>query len=75
MGKVLFGSSADDLFHADLILIWGGNPTYTQIPNAHFINEARYRGARVVTREIEIDLTLKNERGETPVVGTARISL
>ena len=24
---------------------------------------------------IEIDLTLKNERGETPVVGTARISL
>jgi len=27
------------------------------------------------TREIEIDLTLKNERGETPVVGTARISL
>jgi acyl dehydratase len=27
------------------------------------------------TREIEIDLTLKNERGETPVVGTARSSL
>ena len=27
------------------------------------------------TRVIEIDLTLKNERGETPVLGTARISL
>jgi acyl dehydratase len=27
------------------------------------------------TKVIEIDLTLKNERGETPVVGTARISL
>ena len=26
-------------------------------------------------RIIEIDLTLKNERGETPVIGTARISL
>jgi acyl dehydratase len=26
-------------------------------------------------RVIEIDLTLKNERGETPVVGTARVSL
>jgi hypothetical protein len=24
---------------------------------------------------IEIDLMLKNEKGETPVVGTARISL
>ena len=42
-------SSADDLFYSDLILIWGGNPTYTQIPNAHFINEARYNGRRVVT--------------------------
>ncbi|MFN8628640.1 MAG: molybdopterin-dependent oxidoreductase [Candidatus Binatia bacterium] len=48
MGKISFSSSADDLFYSDLILIWGGNPTYTQIPNAHFINEARYKGARVV---------------------------
>jgi DMSO reductase family type II enzyme molybdopterin subunit len=48
-GKISFHSSADDLFHSDLILIWGGNPTYTQIPNVHFVNEARYHGARVVT--------------------------
>lgn len=48
-GKISFASSADDLHYSDLILIWGGNPTYTQIPNAHFVNEARYRGARVVT--------------------------
>ncbi len=48
MGKVLFGSSADDIFHADLILIWGGNPNYSNIPNMHFVNEARYNGARVV---------------------------
>lgn len=48
-GKISFASSADDLFHSDLILIWGGNPVYTQIPQAHFINEARYSGARVVT--------------------------
>ncbi len=49
LGKISFASSADDVFHSDLILIWGGNPTYTQIPNAHFVNEARYRGVRVVT--------------------------
>ncbi|MBW2243974.1 MAG: molybdopterin-dependent oxidoreductase [Deltaproteobacteria bacterium] len=48
-GKISFCSSADDLFYSDLILIWGGNPTYTQIPTAHFINEARYHGAQVVT--------------------------
>ncbi len=48
-GKISFCSSADDLFHSDLILIWGGNPNYTQIPTVHFINEARYHGAQVVT--------------------------
>ena len=39
----------DDLHYSDLILIWGGNPNYTHIPNAHFIYEARYNGAYVVT--------------------------
>ncbi len=48
-GKISFSGSMDDLFLSDLILIWGGNPTYTQIPNAHFINEARYNGAHIVT--------------------------
>ncbi len=48
-GKICFTGSFDDLFYSDLILIWGGNPNYTQIPNVHFINEARYHGARVVT--------------------------
>ncbi|MCP5056404.1 MAG: molybdopterin-dependent oxidoreductase [bacterium] len=47
-GKICFTGSFDDLFYSDLILIWGGNPNYTQIPNVHFINEARYHGARVV---------------------------
>ncbi|MBI4515321.1 MAG: molybdopterin-dependent oxidoreductase [Deltaproteobacteria bacterium] len=48
-GKIGFASSADDWFYSDVILLWGGNPLYTQIPNAHFFNEARYRGARVIS--------------------------
>lgn len=48
VGKISFSSSMDDMFHSDLILIWGGNPAYTQIPNAHFITEARYHGAEIV---------------------------
>jgi DMSO reductase family type II enzyme molybdopterin subunit len=40
---------SDDLFYSDLILIWGGNPIYTQIPNAHFMLEARYHGAQLIT--------------------------
>jgi DMSO reductase family type II enzyme molybdopterin subunit len=47
-GKIIAERSADDYFHSDLILIWGANPLYTQIPNAHFLLEARYHGARIV---------------------------
>jgi len=49
MGRMINSNSLDDLFYADLILNWGGNPVFTQIPNAHFIYEARYHGARVIT--------------------------
>jgi DMSO reductase family type II enzyme molybdopterin subunit len=48
-GKICFTGSFDDLFYSDLILLWGGNPNYTQIPNIHFVNEARYKGARVIS--------------------------
>lgn len=47
-GKLIFSSSMDDLCNSDLILIWGGNPNFTHIPNAHFIYEARYKGAYLV---------------------------
>ncbi|MBW2267133.1 MAG: molybdopterin-dependent oxidoreductase [Deltaproteobacteria bacterium] len=47
-GKIGFERSADDYMYSDLILIWGSNPLYTQIPNAHFLTEARYKGAQIV---------------------------
>jgi DMSO reductase family type II enzyme molybdopterin subunit len=47
-GKIVFERSADDYFFSDLILFWGANPVYTQIPNAHFLLEARYKGAELV---------------------------
>ncbi len=48
-GKISFESSADDYFYSDLILFWAGNPLYTQIPQAHFFTEAKYRGARIIS--------------------------
>jgi len=78
LGKISFASSGDDLFYSDLILIWGGNPTYTQIPNAHFINEARYHGATVVcitpdysASAIHADLWLPVEVGTDAALGLA----
>jgi anaerobic selenocysteine-containing dehydrogenase len=47
-GKI-FASSVDDWFLSDLLLIWHMNPAYTRIPYYHYISEARYKGAEVVT--------------------------
>ncbi|UCE87946.1 MAG: molybdopterin-dependent oxidoreductase, partial [Deltaproteobacteria bacterium] len=40
--------TTDDWFLSDYIVLWVANPAYTRIPDVHFVNEARYRGARVV---------------------------
>ncbi|MEE8347791.1 MAG: molybdopterin-dependent oxidoreductase, partial [Dehalococcoidia bacterium] len=47
-GKI-FASSVDDWFLADNILIWHMNPAYTRVPYYHYISEARYKGAEIVT--------------------------
>lgn len=41
--------TSDDWFNADYMLVWIANPVYTRIPDAHFMWEARYRGATVVS--------------------------
>ncbi len=40
--------TTDDWFLSDYIVLWVANPTYTRIPDVHFIHEARYRGAQLV---------------------------
>ncbi|HSQ00112.1 MAG TPA: molybdopterin-dependent oxidoreductase [Candidatus Dormibacteraeota bacterium] len=47
-GKIVAERSLDDYFFSDVILVWGCNPLCTQIPNAHFWTEARYKGAYIV---------------------------
>ncbi len=47
-GKIYLGDSADNWFYADIILIWGGNPAFTHIPNFHYLAEARYHGAEII---------------------------
>jgi DMSO reductase family type II enzyme molybdopterin subunit len=64
--------------YSDLILLWGGNPVFTQIPNAHFINEARYKGATIVSiapdfnaSSIHADLWVPLEPGTDAALGLA----
>jgi DMSO reductase family type II enzyme molybdopterin subunit len=40
--------SSDDWFRSDCLVLWAFNPAATRIPDAHFLHEARYRGARLV---------------------------
>ncbi|GAB4335138.1 MAG: hypothetical protein Kow0099_07530 [Candidatus Abyssubacteria bacterium] len=48
-GKFQFCDSCDGWFFGKLILIWHMNPVYTRIPDYHFVAEARYNGAEVIT--------------------------
>ncbi|MBI4200137.1 MAG: molybdopterin-dependent oxidoreductase, partial [Chloroflexi bacterium] len=48
-GQPFLSCSADNWFHAETFFIWGGNPAYTNIPNYHFITEARYNGTKIIT--------------------------
>ncbi|MDA8366594.1 MAG: molybdopterin-dependent oxidoreductase, partial [Actinomycetota bacterium] len=46
-GHIAGGSSSDDTFHAELVLVWHCNPAYSRIPYFHYLTEARYHGAEV----------------------------
>lgn len=47
-GTMACGSSAENTFHAKLVLVWHTNPAYTRIPVFHYLTEARYAGAEIV---------------------------
>ncbi|MCC6640549.1 MAG: molybdopterin-dependent oxidoreductase [Deltaproteobacteria bacterium] len=49
--------TADDWFRSDYIVVWIGNPTYTRIPEMHFMHEARYRGAQLVVIAPDLSAT------------------
>jgi len=48
-GQPYVGGSVDNWWYADMVLIWGGNPAYTNISNFHLLSEARYNGTKIVT--------------------------
>jgi DMSO reductase family type II enzyme molybdopterin subunit len=63
--------SSDDWFVADCIVVWSMNPSYTRIPDAHFLWEARYRGAAVVSIAPDLNATsIHADLWLNPRVGT-----
>jgi len=63
--------TSDDWFKSDFILIWVGNPVVTRMPEVHFMHEARYRGAKLVTIAPEYSpSTIHADYWLNPRVGT-----
>jgi DMSO reductase family type II enzyme molybdopterin subunit len=44
-----YEGTSSDWFNSDYIILWKFNPNYTRIPEAHFLWEAKYNGATVVS--------------------------
>jgi len=42
------GGSSDEWFLSDFLVVWMMNPAVTQMPDAHYLVEARYNGSEVV---------------------------
>lgn len=48
-----------DWYHSKLIAVAGSNPLMTRTPDAHFLVEARHRGAKVVVFSPDFSMTAK----------------
>lgn len=54
------GSDSRDMAHSDLVVIWGGNPVYTQVNVMHHVARARReRGAKLVVIDPYLTATAK----------------
>lgn len=48
LGCAHVGGSSDEWFLSDFLVVWMMNPSVTQIPDAHYLFEARYKGSELV---------------------------
>ena len=66
-GIATIGHSLDAWFDAKTIVLWGVNAAVTRIPDAHYLTEARYNGARVWCITPEYNATAKLATDWVPV--------
>ena len=48
LGFAHSGGTSDEWFLSDYLVVWMHNPAVTQMPDAHYLYEARYNGAELV---------------------------
>ncbi|MGW8168546.1 MAG: molybdopterin-dependent oxidoreductase [Sulfurovaceae bacterium] len=47
-GEGNVGCTYDFMYNVDTAIFWGGNPSVSRIPDAHFVWEGKYNGAKVI---------------------------
>ena len=54
------GCTYDFMYNVDTALFWGANPSVTRIPDAHYIWEGKYNGAKVIVITPEFNASAKS---------------
>ncbi len=47
-GEGNVGATYDFMYNVNTAIFWGGNPSVSRIPDAHFVWEGKYNGAKVI---------------------------
>ncbi len=66
-GLATVGHTLDAWFEAKTIILWGINPAVTRIPDAHYLMEARYNGAKIYCITPEYNASAKLASDWLPV--------
>lgn len=61
------GHTLDAWFECDTIILWGINPLVSRMPDAHYLTEARYNGARIWAISPDYNATAKVATHWVPV--------
>ncbi|MEA3372519.1 MAG: molybdopterin-dependent oxidoreductase [Campylobacterota bacterium] len=59
-GEGNLGCTWDFMYNVDTAVMWGGNPSVSRIPDAHFVWEGKYNGAKIITITPEFNATAKS---------------
>lgn len=59
-GEGNLGCTWDFMYNVDTAVMWGGNPSVSRIPDAHFVWEGKYNGAKIIVITPEFNATAKS---------------
>ncbi len=59
-GEGNLGCTYDFMFNVDVAVMWGANPSVSRIPDAHFVWEGKYNGAKVIVITPEFNASAKS---------------